>query len=57
MFSELHPKGSDKDRSCCCIVVLPLTETFSEIYLKKPMGKTDLVDALERLDRLTQEDT
>jgi methyl-accepting chemotaxis protein len=36
--------------------VLPLTELFSEKYLKKLMGRTDVEDALKRLDRLTQEE-
>jgi hypothetical protein len=36
--------------------VLPLTERFSEKYLKKLIGRTDLEDALGRLDRLTQEE-
>jgi hypothetical protein len=36
--------------------VLPLTERFSEKYLKKLIGRTDLEDALRRLDRLTQEE-
>jgi hypothetical protein len=37
--------------------VLPLTELFSERYLKKLIGRTDIEDALKRLDRLTQEET
>jgi hypothetical protein len=37
--------------------VLPLTEPFSEKYLKKLIGRTDIEDALKRLDRLTQEET
>ena len=36
--------------------MLPLTERFSEKYLKKLIGRTDLEDALKRLDRLTQEE-
>jgi hypothetical protein len=36
--------------------VLPLTEPFSEKYLKKLIGRTDIEDALKRLDRLTQEE-
>jgi methyl-accepting chemotaxis protein len=36
--------------------VLPLTEPFSERYLKKLIGRTDIEDALKRLDRLTQEE-
>ena len=35
---------------------LPLTKPFSEKYLKKLIGKTDIEDALKRLDRLTQEE-
>jgi dGTP triphosphohydrolase len=37
--------------------VLPLTKPFSEKFLKKLVGRTDLEDALKRLDRLTQEET
>jgi methyl-accepting chemotaxis protein len=33
-----------------------LTERFSEKYLKKLIGRTDIEDALKRLDRLTQEE-
>jgi len=36
--------------------VLPLTEPFSEKYVKKLIGRTDIEDALKRLDRLTQEE-
>jgi hypothetical protein len=36
--------------------VLQLTELFSEKYLKKLIGRTDVEDALKRLDRLTQEE-
>jgi hypothetical protein len=36
--------------------VSPLTELFSEKYLKKLIGRTDIEDALKRLDRLTQEE-
>jgi hypothetical protein len=36
--------------------VLPLTELFTEKYLKKLIGRTDIEDALRRLDRLTQEE-
>jgi hypothetical protein len=55
---ELQLKRSDKDErvSCCCTNVLPLTEPFSEKYLKKLIGRTDIEDALKRLDRLTQEE-
>ena len=34
----------------------PLTEIFSEKYLKKLVGRTDIEDALKRLDKLTQEE-
>ena len=34
----------------------PLTEPFLEKYLKKLIGRTDIEDALKRLDRLTQEE-
>ena len=34
----------------------PLTEIFSGKYLKKLVGRTDLEDALKRLDKLTQEE-
>ena len=55
---ELQLKRSDKGErvSCYCTNVLPLTEPFSEKYLKKLIGKTDIEDALKRLDRLTQEE-
>jgi archaellum component FlaC len=33
-----------------------LTEPFSVKYLKKLIGRTDIEDALKRLDRLTQEE-
>jgi hypothetical protein len=33
-----------------------LTEPFLEKYLKKLIGRTDIEDALKRLDRLTQEE-
>jgi hypothetical protein len=36
--------------------VLRLTEPFSEKYLKKLIGRTDIEDALKRLDWLTQEE-
>jgi hypothetical protein len=38
------------------MIVLPFTEPFSEKYLKKLIGRTDIEDALKRLDRLTQEE-
>ena len=34
----------------------PLTNLFTEKYLKKLMGKNDIEDALKKLDRLTQEE-
>jgi hypothetical protein len=37
-------------------VDLPLTEPFSEKYLKRLAGRTDIEDALRRLDKLTQEE-
>ena len=33
-----------------------LTEIFSENFLKKLVGRTDIEDALKRLDKLTQEE-
>jgi hypothetical protein len=36
--------------------MLPLTESLSEKFLKKLIGRTDIEDALKRLDRLTQEE-
>ena len=33
-----------------------MTEPFSEKYLKKLIGRTDIEDVLKRLDRLTQEE-
>ena len=58
MSLELQLKRSDKDGrvSCCCIIVLPLTERFSEKYLKRLIGRTNIEDGLKRLDRLTQEE-
>jgi hypothetical protein len=35
---------------------LPLTERFSEKYVKKLIGRTDIEDVLKRLDWLTQEE-
>ena len=35
----------------------PLTQRHSEKYGKKLIGRTDLEDALERLDRLTNDET
>jgi hypothetical protein len=37
-------------------IMSPLTERCSEKYGKKLVGKTDLEDALKRLDNLTQEE-
>jgi hypothetical protein len=37
-------------------VTLPVADRNSEKYLKRLIGRTDLVDALNRLDRLTQEE-
>ena len=34
----------------------PLTNISSEKYLKKLVGRTDIEDALKRLDKLTQEE-
>ena len=34
----------------------PLTEGCPEKYLKKLIGKTDMEDALKKLDKLTYED-
>jgi hypothetical protein len=36
--------------------VSPVTERSSEMYGKRLIGKTDMEDALEKLDRLTQEE-
>ena len=33
-----------------------MTEPFSEKYLKRLIGRTDIEDALKKLDRLTQEE-
>jgi hypothetical protein len=33
-----------------------LTRIFSEKYIKKLIGKTEIEDALKRLDKLTQEE-
>jgi threonine synthase len=34
----------------------PLTEILSEKYLRKLIGRTEIEDALKRLDKLTQEE-
>ena len=34
----------------------PLTEILSEKYLNKLIGRTEIEDALKRLDKLTQEE-
>jgi len=39
-----------------CTNLVPLTETSSEKYLKRLAGRTDMEDALKRLDKLTQEE-
>jgi hypothetical protein len=36
--------------------VSPVTELDSETYVKRLIGKTDLEDALKKLDKLTQEE-
>jgi hypothetical protein len=36
--------------------VSPVTELCSETYVKRLIGKTDLEDALKKLDKLTQEE-
>ena len=41
---------------CFCTRSSPFTERSSEKYLKKLVGRTDLEDALKRLDKLTQEE-
>jgi archaellum component FlaC len=56
---ELQQKKSSKAErvSLFCAKRFPLTETFSEKYVKKLFGNTtDIEDALKRLDRLTQEE-
>ncbi len=37
--------------------VSPVTEWCSENYVKRLIGKTDVEDALKKLDKLTQEET
>ena len=39
-----------------CTTVSPLTEKSSEKYLKKLVGRTDMEDALKKLDKLTNEE-
>ena len=39
------------------MVVSSVTEGCSEKYWKRLIGKTDMEDALKRLDRLTQEES
>jgi archaellum component FlaC len=55
---ELQQKKSSKAEEVSVSFTnnFPLTEPFSEKYLKKLMGKNDIEDALKRLDRLTQEE-
>ena len=36
--------------------MLPLAERYSEKYVKKLIGRTDIEDALKRLDKLTHEE-
>jgi hypothetical protein len=54
----LLQKNSNKAEpvSLCCTNKFPLIEPFSGQYLKKLIGKADVEDALNRLDRLTQEE-
>ena len=40
-----------------CVAVNRIIERLSEKYLKKLIGRTDLEDALKRLEMLTQEET
>ena len=42
--------------SLCCTNKFPLMERLSEKYLKKLIGKSDIAEALKRLDRLIQEE-
>src|SRR6267154_508345 len=42
--------------SLCCTNKFSLMEPFSEKYLKKLIGKTDIEGALKRLGRLTPEE-
>ena len=42
--------------SRCCTIMSLLTEMFSGKYLKKLVGRSDIEDALKRLDKLTQEE-
>ena len=56
---ELQQKKSSKAEqvSIFCTKKFPLTEGFSEKYVKKLFGKrTDIEDALNELDSLTQEE-
>ena len=55
---QLLQRNSNKVEpvSLSCKTKFPLIEPFSEKYLKKLIGKTDIEDALKRLDRLTQEE-
>jgi len=55
---RLRRKRSGKAErvSPCCTDISPLTKIFSEKYLKKLVGRTDIEDALKRLDKLTQEE-
>jgi hypothetical protein len=56
---ELQRKRSSKAEQVrlFCTKKFPLTEPFSEKYLKKLFGnRSDIEDALKRLDSLTQEE-
>ena len=56
---ELQQKKSSKAElvSVLCAKKFPLTGSFSEKYVKNLLGKrTDIEDALKKLDSLTQEE-
>ena len=55
---RLRRKRSGKAErvSPCGANLSQLTEIFLERYLKKLVGRTDIEDALKRLDKLTQEE-
>ena len=47
-------RGSASESLICCLWIV--TELRVEKFLKKLAGRTDLEDALKKLDRLTQEE-
>jgi len=55
LFLQRNSNKAEPVSLCCTNKFTPI-EPISETYLKKLIGKTDIEDALKRLDRLTQEE-